>query len=126
MGQVSDFRGPNGIWTKEQQRIKEAKRQKRAKANSPETAQAVPEEPTKAAAATASGSNPSFELASPTLTHMAIKGLLDAGKIAYVSSQNVDSLHLRSGVPRDSLSELHGNLFTEARNEHKLAAEAQP
>jgi len=124
---VSDFRGPNGIWTKEQQRLKEAKRQKRANKSKPAAEAAAPQaEPSplpKSEAETtttpggleepSSANNPSFELATPTLTHMAIKGLLDAGKIAYVSSQNVDSLHLRSGIPRDSLSELHGNLFTE-------------
>ena len=43
----------------------------------------------------------------------AIVGLLQAGKVSYVCSQNVDSLHLRSGMPRQLMAELHGNCFAE-------------
>jgi len=49
----------------------------------------------------------------PTYTHLAIVGLLRAGHCKYVVSQNIDGLHLRSGIDKSLLSELHGNCFLE-------------
>lgn len=57
--------------------------------------------------------NVSFSEAIPTKCHMALKALLDSGHIKYIVSQNIDGLHLRSGVKRKNLAELHGNMFIE-------------
>lgn len=56
--------------------------------------------------------NISFNDAVPTRTHMALKHLLEKSYIHYIVSQNIDGLHLKSGVPRESIAELHGNMFT--------------
>lgn len=82
---IRDFRGPNGVWTREKRGL---------------GFDLLP------------GDVP-FEEASPSLTHMAILALVRAGLCKHVVSQNVDGLHLRSGFPREMLSELHGNIFQE-------------
>ncbi len=46
----------------------------------------------------------------PNLGHMAIVELYKLSKLSFLISQNVDNLHLKSGIPPDLLAELHGNI----------------
>ncbi|GJP30304.1 hypothetical protein CLOM_g462 [Closterium sp. NIES-68] len=83
---IPDFRGPKGVWTLQGEgRWEEA--------------------------AAAMGRR--YEEASPTEGHMAVAALVRAGIVAHVVTQNVDGLHLRSGVPSDRMSELHGSVYRE-------------
>jgi NAD-dependent deacetylase len=47
--------------------------------------------------------------AKPNAGHFAVARLVDEGKVAAVITQNVDNLHQDSGVPADTVIELHGN-----------------
>ncbi|GAQ81081.1 Putative sirtuin [Klebsormidium nitens] len=45
----------------------------------------------------------------PSYAHRTLALLVQAGLVKHVVTQNVDGLHRVSGVPREKLSELHGN-----------------
>ncbi len=51
-----------------------------------------------------------FTSVEPNAGHLAIVELQNLGKLAFLISQNVDNLHLKSGINPDLLAELHGNL----------------
>eukprot|EP01098_Paradermamoeba_levis_P005249 TRINITY_DN2224_c0_g1_i1.p1 TRINITY_DN2224_c0_g1~~TRINITY_DN2224_c0_g1_i1.p1 ORF type:complete len:295 (-),score=87.86 TRINITY_DN2224_c0_g1_i1:180-1064(-) len=65
----------------------------------------------------AQGKSPSLKVtldqANPTLGHMALVKLQNEGTLKYVVSTNVDGLHLRSGIKKENLAELHGNIYKE-------------
>lgn len=47
----------------------------------------------------------------PNQNHLAIVELQNLGKLSFLISQNVDNLHLSSGIKPELLAELHGNQF---------------
>lgn len=51
-----------------------------------------------------------FSSAEPNAGHMAIVELQKLGKLSFLISQNVDNLHLKSGIRPELLAELHGNV----------------
>jgi len=77
---LPDFRGPDGIWTRQEK--------------------GLPPPPMK---------RPWSEV-EPNPAHYAIRALQDLGKLKFLISQNVDNLHLKSGIRPELLAELHGNI----------------
>ena len=60
--------------------------------------------------------NVSWDDAVPTKSHMAIAKLFDMNLAQFLISQNIDGLHMRSGISRNNIAELHGNMFVDACN----------
>ena len=77
---LPDFRGPDGLWTRRDK--------------------GLPPKPT----------NQSWDAVEPNKGHLAIVSLQELGKLKFLISQNIDNLHLKSGIPPELLAELHGNI----------------
>ena len=46
----------------------------------------------------------------PNVAHQAVTDLQEFGKLQFLISQNVDNLHLKSGIRQELIAELHGNM----------------
>lgn len=77
---LPDFRGPDGLWT----------RQEKGLPPNPMTT--------------------SWDAVDPNQGHRAVVELQRLGKLKFLISQNVDNLHLKSGIHPEFLAELHGNI----------------
>ena len=77
---LPDFRGPDGLWTRRDK--------------------GLPPRPM----------SRSWDSVDPNTGHLAIVELQKLGKLQFLISQNVDNLHLKSGIPPELLAELHGNI----------------
>lgn len=77
---LPDFRGPDGIWTRQEKGL-------------------PPKRTTR-----------SWDSYEPNANHRALVELQDIGKLKFLISQNVDNLHLKSGIDPGRIAELHGNI----------------
>ncbi len=77
---LPDFRGPDGLWTRRDKGFPPPRMEVQW--------HAVP----------------------PNKGHLAIVELQNIGKLKFLISQNVDNLHLKSGIRPELLAELHGNI----------------
>jgi NAD+-dependent protein deacetylase sirtuin 6 len=113
---ISDFRGPKGVWTLENQEAEVATkvstngRKRRKTELSTVAAQSAT---CHTASSKLDNKSEPFLNVAPTYTHRALATLLQEEVVHYLITQNVDGLHLRSGIPRSHLSILHGDCFVE-------------
>jgi NAD-dependent deacetylase len=96
---IPDFRGPNGVWTKNPEAEKLA------------TIEHYLADPDVRRRAWRSRlDNPAWS-AVPNAGHLAIVELQRQGRLAAVVTQNVDGLHQKSGVDPDRVIEVHGTIW---------------
>ncbi|UCG12625.1 MAG: hypothetical protein JSU72_19445 [Deltaproteobacteria bacterium] len=77
---LPDFRGPDGVWTRRDK--------------------GLPPRPM----------DLDWSAVEPNEAHSAVVALQEMGKLGFLISQNVDNLHLKSGIRPELLAELHGNI----------------
>ena len=77
---LPDFRGPDGVWTRRDK--------------------GLPPRPT----------DVPWDKVDPNRGHIAIFQLQQLGRMQFLITQNIDNLHLKSGIHPENIAELHGNM----------------
>jgi NAD-dependent deacetylase len=97
---IPDFRGPNGLWTRDPAAEKMA------------TYQAYVADPAiRQRSWQARLAHPAWT-AEPNRAHLALARLAASGIDTHVITQNIDGLHQRAGLPDDRVLELHGTMYS--------------
>jgi NAD-dependent deacetylase len=96
---IPDFRGPNGVWTRDPQAARMF------------TLDAYVADPQVRRRAWLGRRDHAAWSARPNPGHRALVELERAGTLDAVVTQNIDGLHQRAGLPPDRVIELHGTLY---------------
>jgi NAD-dependent deacetylase len=97
---IPDFRGPQGLWTKN------------PGAEKLSTYQAYVSDPAvRRRSWQARRDHPAWR-AEPNRAHAALADLARSGLVTSVITQNIDGLHQKAGTPADRVIELHGTMFS--------------
>jgi NAD-dependent deacetylase len=97
---IPDFRGPQGLWTRN------------PGAEKLSTYQAYVSDPAvRRRSWRARRDHPAWR-AEPNRAHTALAGLARSGLVTSVITQNIDGLHQKAGTPADRVIELHGTMFS--------------
>lgn len=97
---IPDFRGPNGLWTRVDPDDFTIDRYLHSKQRRVDGWRMHADGALWGARSTIA----------PNTAHLAVTQLWSAGLTSGVITQNVDGLHVVAGVPRDSISEIHGDV----------------
>ena len=93
---IADFRGPQGVWTKNPEAEKMA------------TLQAYVSDPQLRARAWQNRLTSSLWSAAPNAGHRALVDLERSGRLDLLVTQNIDGLHQKAGSDSDRIVEIHG------------------